>query len=209
MVREGQRGKLRRVLVRDRGQNHQIFNSKTPTINQVKQMPNPKHVLSLDQFIGSRLRRYNDRVKVGSQDDCWVWDGAVNRHGYGKVMVKGITFGAHRIAYMLANGEMPRDKEILHSCDNPPCCNPFHLKAGTHSENMAERDVRKRLPRGEKHPNARITNAQADSIFKMGLSQSEIARALGLHQCTVSRILNGKRRSDTTNYRKEYSSASL
>jgi hypothetical protein len=27
---------------------------------------------------------------------------------------------------------------VMHSCDNPPCCNPDHLSLGTHLQNMAE-----------------------------------------------------------------------
>ena len=36
----------------------------------------------------------------------------------------------------MTNGSIPDDLEIMHICHNPPCVNPAHLIAGTHSENM-------------------------------------------------------------------------
>lgn len=32
----------------------------------------------------------------------------------------------------------------MHICDNPPCCNPRHLKLGTITENMIDRNQKKR-----------------------------------------------------------------
>jgi hypothetical protein len=45
---------------------------------------------------------------------------------------------AHRYAWILKHGEPKDGLHILHKCDNPPCCNPDHLRLGTHDENMAE-----------------------------------------------------------------------
>lgn len=33
---------------------------------------------------------------------------------------------------------------VLHTCDNPPCCNPAHLYRGTALDNARDRDTRGR-----------------------------------------------------------------
>lgn len=74
-------------------------------------------------------------VKQGA--DCWPWKGRVDQKGYGTST--GTTTTAHRIAYVLGNGaDIPPGKIILHKCDNPVCCNPAHLQAGTYRENYLD-----------------------------------------------------------------------
>lgn len=43
---------------------------------------------------------------------------------------------AHRIAYVAVNGPIPEGLTIDHLCNEPPCCNPLHLKAVTLRENV-------------------------------------------------------------------------
>lgn len=40
---------------------------------------------------------------------------------------------------------------VLHSCDNPPCCNPAHLFLGTNADNTADRHAKGRDARGAAH----------------------------------------------------------
>jgi hypothetical protein len=50
----------------------------------------------------------------------------------------GSVWKAHRVAWTLANGPIPAGMHVLHTCDNPPCCNPGHLWLGTQADNMAD-----------------------------------------------------------------------
>jgi hypothetical protein len=46
---------------------------------------------------------------------------------------------AHRMAWEAANGPIPGGMILMHTCDNPPCCNPEQLKLGTRAENNKDR----------------------------------------------------------------------
>lgn len=78
---------------------------------------------------------------------CWLWRGALDRHSYGQFKAFSGTspLRAHRVAWEIFNGrEVPDGMHILHSCDDPRCCNPDHLRPGTHGENMADKVSRGR-----------------------------------------------------------------
>ena len=66
------------------------------------------------------------------------WTKACSDRGndrYGRLWYEGKIQLAHRVAYMLAGDVILPGEVIMHSCDNPPCCNPAHLSAGTHADN--------------------------------------------------------------------------
>ena len=76
---------------------------------------------------------------VRRPNGCLEWTGYTNRDGYGTIKVNYMTILTHRFAWELANGRpVPAGKSILHSCDNPPCCEPSHLRPGTKADNAAE-----------------------------------------------------------------------
>ena len=74
---------------------------------------------------------------VTKTDTCWLWTGATNGR-YGHIQVNGKTAVAPRVAYTLFRGPIPQGLFVLHSCDNPLCVNPEHLRTGTHRENMRD-----------------------------------------------------------------------
>ena len=44
----------------------------------------------------------------------------------------------HRVMYEACHGPIPEGKIILHTCDNPKCFNPNHLKLGTMLDNYLD-----------------------------------------------------------------------
>lgn len=89
--------------------------------------------------------------KVNITDTCWLWTGCKDIGGYGQIRLgRKQSIQAHRMSYLFYHGEIPQGKIIMHLCDNPPCVNPQHLKAGTTSQNIQHaRDI-KPYPRKEK-----------------------------------------------------------
>lgn len=97
--------------------------------------------------------RFWSKVRIGEPDDCWEWTATRFPSGYGNFSMGARSqgkVGAHRVAYELANGPIPPGMDICHHCDNPPCCNPRHLYAGSVSDNLrdAVRRGRRRVPSG-------------------------------------------------------------
>ena len=40
--------------------------------------------------------------------------------------------------YKIKNGEIPKGRVVMHTCDNPACCNPEHLMLGTVNDNVQD-----------------------------------------------------------------------
>jgi hypothetical protein len=78
------------------------------------------------------------KVDLSKPNGCWPYLGFRKWDGYGWVHRDGKNMTAHRYAWILKHGKPPEGMHILHICDNPPCCNPAHLRLGTHAENMAD-----------------------------------------------------------------------
>lgn len=89
------------------------------------------------------------RVDRGPDSECWPWRHGRHAAGYGVLYVDREQVLAHRMALVLTVGQPTEDQpHALHSCDNPPCCNPSHLRWGTHAENMGDARERGRAKGG-------------------------------------------------------------
>jgi hypothetical protein len=69
---------------------------------------------------------------------CWIWQGRLDRSGYGELRLKGTpskTPLAHRISYEVFVGRIPAGYQIDHLCRVRSCVNPDHLEPVTPREN--------------------------------------------------------------------------
>lgn len=104
-------------------------------------------------------------VETRDRSGCWPWPHAKNADGYGRVTKPGDS-GANRrvsresLALSLGRPLAP-GASALHSCDNPPCYNPDHLREGTQAENVRDAIDRERNHRGKLSANE-VANLLAD-----------------------------------------------
>lgn len=128
--------------------------------------------------------------------DCIELGVCRNQKGYGRVSYKGQLWSAHRLAWYLLYGPIPKGKFVLHKCDNPACVNTLHLYLGDHQDNMNDMKERGRASRlkGSKNASAKLTEGDVSLIKKRinrGESLQSIAIYFGVDRSRISRIASG------------------
>lgn len=173
------------------------------------------------------LKRFWERVDViPDLDSCWPWLGSCSKAGYGTVQARAVSpqpLYAHRIMWELAYGPIPEGMDVLHKCDNPPCCRPKHFFLGTQQDNNSDRDSKGRTAsgprngaktkpeknpfvknhgsalRGEKHPQCFLSDSAVDlirTLYAQGeTTKACLARTFGVSQTHIARIINRRNRA--------------
>lgn len=94
------------------------------------------------------LARFEASFERRGSNQCWPWLKCCDGWNYGTFYFQGKNRKAHRVAFYLKHGRWP-EPNGLHSCDNPPCCNPRHVFEGTDADNAADRVAKGRQAKGE------------------------------------------------------------
>jgi hypothetical protein len=146
----------------------------------------------------ARFWRY---VDVRTPSECWPWKAGRFTNGYGQFRAGKRKVKAHRVALELTNGRALRDGQLAcHRCDNPPCCNPAHLFAGSSLDNARDRDSKGRTGRhgkpqpGESNPAAKLNLdavLEIRRIASTGVAQCRIAAAFGMSASQIGNIVRG------------------
>lgn len=152
--------------------------------------------------------RFWSKVNKLGPNDCWEWMARRNPKGYGTFRGPNGCTNAHRIAWELTFGPIPKGQPVLHDCpggDNPACCNPAHLWIGTVGDNNRDRHSKGRTACGIKIPLAKLTDqivqqiradyAQTSKLSQRSpfhLRQWEIAEKYGVGPDTISKIVTRK-----------------
>lgn len=133
------------------------------------------------------LEQYADRLPSA---ECLEWPHGRTSDGYGQVQLDGRAQYVHRVAFIEANGREPVGGEVRHTCDNPPCFNPAHLKEGTHRQNGHDMARRMRQP-ATKLDWQRVAEIRA-AYATGGVSQRALAARYNISQRVICKILNNQ-----------------
>ena len=177
-----------RVAKNTDSQRHRVQDFPTPYIfgHQTKGKPSIKRGVEVIHP-GIHPFKFLDgspKYVVDEATGCWNWVGGIDSGGYGKTTyAHKQTDRAHVVSWELHNKQkVPEGQEIDHLCRNRRCCNPNHLEAKTHIENVR---------RGK---NVKLTLSDVDFIRYLYLSGQkkmvDLGEAYRVNPATISRIVS-------------------
>ena len=149
--------------------------------------------LSLHEKLWSKIRK-------GGLNECWPWIGCVIKtpsgNCYGRLefrvgprsLDRKVQVVASKLVYEEVNGPLPPGRETCHKCNNSLCCNPAHLYAGTHQENMDDMKLSGRSLNGTRNPRAVLTKVQIREAIRRrfaGETYKQIGDSFGVHLATI------------------------
>lgn len=134
----------------------------------------------------SVLKRFWAKGRVNSRrvNGCWVWTAGRSSGGrYGSFYLNGKMEQAHRAAWIIFRGPIPKGKCVCHTCDNTICIRPSHLFLGTQAQNVADMMRKGRRgnpisPAGSKHPESKLNERQVAAIRRLYATGRYSQRAL-------------------------------
>lgn len=130
--------------------------------------------------------------RSGPMGSCWPWTGYKNRRGYG---MHGSGKLAHRTAYELAVGSVPRSLLVRHLCHNPSCCCPAHLEPGTHQDNSNDMVAAGRQTSGERNGIAKLSDEQVLEMRRRraaGARVTDLAIEFSVTTSLVAQVCTGR-----------------
>lgn len=146
------------------------------------------------QEVYTPAQRLDRMSKVDVLSGCVEWQGYTS-NGYGKLTVGSRSDGtrhttsAHRLAYETYIGPIPDGMYVCHSCDNRKCINPEHLWAGTHQDNIDDRESK-----GRNNHTRKLTDDDVLFIHasKHKITSKDLAGMFGINFNTVKHIWTGR-----------------
>jgi hypothetical protein len=97
---------------------------------------------------------------------------------------------AHRVAYELRVGPIPKGLVVLHMCDVRRCVRISHLRLGTNLENILDRTSKGRGRNGQ----TKLTQSDVNAIrtrYQIG-DGGVLAREFGVTAATITAIVRGE-----------------
>lgn len=142
--------------------------------------------------------KFWERTERRGYDECWPWLGETNNKGYGRIAF-GNTRNRRRVfahhASLQIHG-ITVSGVVMHSCDNPNCVNPSHLRMGTQADNLADMRRKHRHNFGERNGMAKLTvDDVADIRRRIAMKQrfQAIADSYNISKRVIRDIKAGRR----------------
>ena len=130
--------------------------------------------------------------------ECILWTRYRDRKGYGVADMCGHSYKVHRAVYQIFVGELQPKKFVIHTCDNPSCINPTHLRLGTPKDNSTDMVNKRRSATGEQHGRAKLTWGQVQEIRRIYLRRNRqrngtaLGKRYGVSFSTINGIIRGE-----------------
>lgn len=155
------------------------------------------------------VRLWSKIDTTGGKQACWNWTGSTTPQvsgykglygGYGRIQTRNEEGAwyveyAHRIVYVACVGDIPEGIYVLHTCDNPRCCNPAHLFLGTAADNAADRSAKGRDAKVRPRPAITVRNIEICTRVASGERRSDLALDYNLSPRTIEGIVLRWRKS--------------
>ena len=126
-----------------------------------------------------------------TESGCWEFP-TTSKSSYGRLSIDGRLYAIHRLSLEITRGEELGTLCALHCCDNPPCCNPAHLFAGTMKDNsqdmVSKGRARNKLFYGLANNRATLTDQQivdALNCLHGGETRAAVAKRMGVTRRAV------------------------
>jgi hypothetical protein len=135
------------------------------------------------------------RSRTTPLDECWIWSGGLTQKGYGFFIRGRKKLRVHRLALELTGVRVTSEDLVLHSCDRPACCNPAHLRVGTHEDNVRDAMDRNRVACGTRKKNAKLTDERvrvARADYSHGATVSSLAKRFSVDYRTMKDVVLGR-----------------
>lgn len=141
--------------------------------------------------------RFWAKVDVTNPESCWYWKAAADKDNYGVFQISNKkSIGAHRMAYLLSYGPIPKFSVTRHKCDTPLCVNPNHLELGTQKDNINDKVVRNRQAKGSTNGQSRLNESLVLTIRKLYNTGEytflDLANKFNVHYSNIGYIINRK-----------------
>lgn len=154
--------------------------------------------LSRSEFNETLSKRFS--LKCGTRDarGCIPWLATKTVKGYGILQVASTgsrKTSAHRISWVLKNGDLAPGLMVLHRCDNPSCVNPDHLFLGSPQANTTDMVSKGRHSWRAGTPWQKLTAGDGERIRDLRrarCTQQDAADWLGVSRPLISMIESGK-----------------
>jgi hypothetical protein len=149
------------------------------------------------------------KVDICGPDECWPWKLTKSKNGCGRTEINDVTYYVPRVIYNLIHPDTitlaaPKDltlkQFVLHTCDNPSCCNPKHLFLGSNQDNVDDKIKKGRLPdlRGTRCYAAKLSEEDVQDIrrLKPYATLKALALLYDVSRATICGCLYGRHYQD-------------
>lgn len=142
------------------------------------------------RYDSEAIERFWNRVNRGGTEECWLWTGLKTEFGYGRFPAFGRIEKAHRVAWEIANGQIPIGKVVCHRCDVTTCVNARHLFLGSKAQNSADMVAKRRQAFGTRVKSSKLTPEIVAAFRERKTKHSEEAKRYGVSVSVISEARN-------------------